>query len=95
MEDRRGLTKSRRTPWSARMNVDGPTEFILFPEPLGPRSADTPTHRADGAQYFRARSKAERTAAKLATSPEARQRHHELARAYESLSPASGSEGNQ
>jgi hypothetical protein len=77
------------------MNVDGPTEIVLFRDPPGHRSAGTSTGRAESAEYLRARLIAERAAAKLATSPEARVRHEELVRAYDGLARKSESGANR
>ncbi len=77
------------------MNVDGPTHFVLFRDPPGHRSPGTSTHRSESAEYFRERLIAERAAAKFATSPEARVRHEELARAYDRLARESEAGGNQ
>ena len=77
------------------MNVEGPTAIVLFSDPPGHRLPDTSTDRTDGPQYFRARFLAERSAATFATSPEARQRHQELARAYDRLARGSDSGGSR
>ena len=76
------------------MNVDRPTHIVLFPNPPGHSSPALATPRHEGGQYFRARLMAEKAAAKVATSPEARQRHQELARAYDRLTRKSESGGN-
>ncbi len=67
------------------MNVDGPNPFLVFRDTPRKPSSDQANGRADGVHYFQGRAAAERAAAQVALSLEARRRHHELANAYDKL----------
>ncbi len=70
--------------------VDGPFPFVLFHDPPALAARDAPVEReasCDGIsfEYFEARERAEKAAAKVATSLAARRIHQELAQIYGAL----------
>ena len=65
--------------------VDGPTGFIMFRNEPFADAADGcagPDGQPGSVHYFRERERAERAAAKRATSAAARSLHQELAQSY-------------
>ena len=75
--------------------IEGPNPFVLFRDEdcTDPMDLAPPAIPSDGAgtQYFQARERAERAAAKAATSSAAIRIHQELAQVYAALArPESG-----